>query len=656
MDNYRPARLLLASAPGAQLDLEAIHAALPSSITIITPAAIPGATHLPEPYEEIPLLVGQAIYPGEPLAVLVGDNWRQLDELPHGLGQTIPDSAATALSPETAWEDARSTVETTTTRASRGESSADQIVEGIYTTPLQLHQMDEPIWAACRRVDGIDQIVVPTQWPEHVREAVATAVGRDPSTVRVESTAAGGARDGLLHCASRVAALAAVAAFHIASPVTLRLRLDQRYLSGGRMPARIRWTTRLDGFGTIRSNEVEIDFDTGAYSGLTEEIKERSWRSVGSVYRDIPFRYRARAARSASVPMIAFEGVANSQVAFAREVHYNRLAELAEADPIEWRKPLFRTNMPVLEAICGTLAEESDFHRRHAANELVRKRRLLLPRYSSYLKGIGCAFADQISGFTARSEPGSVAVTLETGGTAHVYCTIPTSSPRLLHTWRAIVADELALDHDAVVLERDFSGAQNESGPRLFSRGVSVVPRRLVSACQGVQKRRFRDPLPISVRRPLHQGRSASEPPKSVAATAVEVSILPATMQFEVRSVTMAVFAGRVFERGAAEAELRRGIFQALAWTLHESFSDPTRLGDDRLLRRYDTTFRGKPPRIKIVFVNAPSRREFSAGIGELPFLTVPAALISALSQASGLYLDALPARPRTILTMLREE
>lgn len=663
MDDFRPARLLLAGSVGAHIDIESLRAALPSSIAIVTPKEIPAARMLPEPFDEIPLLADRACYIGEPLAVLVGGDWEQLDAIPTGFGQTVAPESSVA--PEEspgqisyAWEDQRDVDDARAIRpsATEGDESSEQIVEGHYATPLQLHQMDEPLWASVQNVDGVDTVAIATQWPAHAREAVAAALGRPVASVRVETRVAGAARDGSLHCASHVAALAAVAAYHVASPVILRLRLDQRYLTGGRTPSRVRWTSRLDAHGAILANEIEVTYNSGAYPGLVKETRERTFSSTSSVYTPVPLVYRARAERTATVPMVAFEGVASAQVAFAREVHYNRLAELAQADPIEWRKPQFRSDVPVLSEISDTLSTESDFHRRHAANELVRKRRLLLPRYSSYLKGIGCAFAEQQSGFAARNEPGAVSVTLEKGGTARLRCAIPTPSPRLRHTWRAIVADELALEHEAVILEQDCAEPQDDSGPRLFSRGVSVIPRRLVSACQGIQKRRFRDPLPISVRRLIHQGRTAPELVRSVGAAAVEASILPATMQIEVRSVTMAVFAGRIFERGAAEAELRRGIFQALAWTLHESFASPDNVTDHRMLRRYDTTFRGKPPRIRIVFVNAPMRREFSAGLSELPFLTVPAALISALSQASGLYLDTLPTRPRTILAMLREE
>jgi CO/xanthine dehydrogenase Mo-binding subunit len=300
----------------------------------------------------------------------------------------------------------------------------------------------------------------------------------------------------------------------------------------------------------------------------------------------------------------------------------------------------------------GSVAEESDFHRRYAANELVRKRRIQLPRNSKALKGIGCSVAEQISGMTGERELGAVTIRLDPGGNARLFCSLPTPTQRLTTAWRQLVAQELGLEIDAVSIDTAYSTDPFDSGPRLFSRGSSVVPRAIQSICQTIQKQRFREPLPIQVRRTIRTSRAARTPAhalRSAGAAVVEAVLLPASMEIDIKSVTLCVYAGRIMDRGAAEAELRRGIYQALNWTLHEAVTDSADIG------HYRTNFRGKPPRIRIVF-GAAERRDGPTGIGELPFLTVPAALTSAISQASGLYLDTLPVRPATLLQMLQEE
>lgn len=126
--------------------------------------------------------------------------------------------------------------------------------------------------------------------------------------------------------------------------------------------------------------------------------------------------------------------------------------------------------------------------------------------------------------------------------------------------------------------------------------------------------------------------------------------MVPATVEMQVRSVTMVVCAGTILDRGASEAELRTGIAQALEWATWPGGEPGTGDGPS-----------SKPsigihsPRVRVQFIN-PDNDEHSHGISELPFETVPAALASAVSQASGLYLDRLPIHDRALMRLLRED
>ena len=618
---------------------------------------------LPPPFESIPVLPKTAAYAGEAIAVLVGPEWAVLDQLAPTIVQSTSGSEGVA----TVWTDQRS-------RDARGgelpedeprehdnepePAPAPQIAEGTYHTALQLHLADAPLWAEAHREDSIFVVAAPKQWPSIVRAAVAEATGQPRRAVRVSSHAPSGVRDAALWQAAIVAAVAAVLAQREDASVTVAYRADQRYLTGGRSPGVVSWASRLDGEGLVIENTVHATVDCGAYPTLVEETRRRLYATTTGLYRLGNLEYGAKMTRSPAVPSAAFEGVGSAQLSFAREVHFNRLAELAEEDPILWRQRHLRSDWPVIQELLENLGEEADFHRRYAANELVRKRRLQLPRNTAALKGIGCALGEQISGVTGEKEIGSLAVRLDQGGTAELYCSIPTPSPRLTLAWRQIVAHELELDIAAVHLRQDYETEQQDSGPRLFSRGSSVVPRTIQSVCQAIQKQRFREPLPIQIRRSIRTSRAARTPAdalRSAGAAAVEATLLPSSMEIEVRSVTLAVYAGRILDRGMAEAELRRGIYQALGWSLHEAVEDPAGLVPATGAFTYPAAFRGRLPRIRIVF-GTPVRHDGPTGVAELPFLTVPAALTSALSQASGLYLDRLPTRPATLLRMLQED
>ncbi|MFO8041775.1 MAG: molybdopterin cofactor-binding domain-containing protein [Alkalispirochaeta sp.] len=686
-------RLIPAVAAGSEITdetLAEIRSALPAGFHLYRgdDLGIDPPRELAEPFNSIAVLPARARYQGEPIAVLVGPTWAETDYLSSEIhqslgavpeidiapvwrdsGSTIPDTQpqesdddisttqapenAPATEPENTSKDAPENPPDNQPDASSTTSNViPQVAEGSYTTALQLHIADEALWAQGVPARKGAHVLAPTQWPSVIRSSISRILRVNARSVVVEAQPTAGSRDAALWMPAYLAVIAAAVTRIERSPVTIALRADQRVLTGGRSPAHITWSSRLDSEGVLTSNQVTVALDLGAYPTLLDETGRRVRRAVESIYRVPELEYAISLHPSPALPMGAMEGVGTAQVAFAREVHYNRLAELAQEDPVHWRRRHLRSDWPVLHELLGSVADESDFHRRYAANELVKKRRIQLPRNSKALRGIGCAVAEQISGVTGDRELGAVTVRLDPGGKALLFCSLPTPTSRLIVAWRQLVAQELGLEMDAVSVDTTYSTDQYDSGPRLFSRGVSVVPRAIQSICQTIQKQRFREPLPIQVRRTIRTSRAVRTPAdamRSAGAAAVEAILLPSSMEIDIKTVTLSVYAGRILDRGSAEAELRRGIYQALNWTLHEAVHDPGAVG------RYRTTFRGRPPRLRIVF-GAAERRDGPTGIGELPFLTVPAALTSAISQASGLYLDTLPVRSATLLQMLQED
>lgn len=630
-----------------------------------------GDLYLPPPFDQIPLLPQRASYAGEIIGVLIGPGWRQVDqairdipvELPGGTEHEEEDektSNAASNAPDPIRDD------DTTGEEAFGDA---HIVEGYYRTEVQLHAMDVPLWAEVRpyggdgtkratRRSGTWSVRVPAQWPRLVRVAVAQALGIASRRIDLHIVPVQAPRDGALHIPAHLAALAAMGASETGSAVRVALRGVENYITGGRTPSEIAITSHLTETGEIQENRWRIAFNGGAYPSLQAEARNRAVHAAERLYTVDTTTTTVTIAPSPAPPFTAFEGVGTMPVTYAREVHYNRIATLLEEDPLSWRERTMQQDWPVLQELTQRLADEADFTRRYAANELVRKRRLQLPQNSSILRGIGCALGEQKSAFQAIEEEGYVTVRLEAEGSARLYCSVPTPNPRLRYSWRALVAQSLQLEIEQVVVETGVREESLESGPRLFSRGVTLVPRALISCCEAIQKQRFREPLPLTVRRALRLPRRASSSvpaDSSLAVASVEISIVPATMSVDVRQVTMVVYAGRIMDRNAAEAELRRGIYQSLSWVLFEGFPEVAHISDSRLRRHFAPHTQTLNPRIRIVFLN-PARRDGPAGLGELPFLTVPAACTSALSQATGLFLDVAPTRMADTLRLLRDD
>jgi CO/xanthine dehydrogenase Mo-binding subunit len=112
----------------------------------------------------------------------------------------------------------------------------------------------------------------------------------------------------------------------------------------------------------------------------------------------------------------------------------------------------------------------------------------------------------------------------------------------------------------------------------------------------------------------------------------------------------MVIDAGRIVSTQSALASLRASVLSALALCTANDF-DPDTAGRKDYLA--DTSLRMKDlPDIDIRFIE-PERNGPARGIGELPFITIPAAFYSALTQALGLDPRQLPLKGGEILRLL---
>ena len=179
-----------------------------------------------------------------------------------------------------------------------------------------------------------------------------------------------------------------------------------------------------------------------------------------------------------------------------------------------------------------------------------------------------------------------------------------------------------------------------------------MVNRLVERACQTIQKRRFRDPLPSPRARPTacrgrikwQDGQVSGSPfdTASWAGAVLELELDPWTLEPRPLGVWLCVDGGHVVAPDRAAAARRSGTADALGACLTERF-EPSGGGAEKSdYFRYGLLPLGALPAISIDFVE-PDRRAPVKGIGELPFDTVPAAFLSALSQAADTPFSSLP-------------
>ena len=584
---------------------------MPPSYTLIRAGDIPGKNRLFD--LPVPVLAEDAVsYFGEPLAIMVGPDEARLEEFAarcHVRAEEEPPSfSLDSLSPDRVFA-ARDIVAGEGARHFEGAAS---IISGTYRTGIQEHWYSEPVGALAvysrddpsRFPSGELSVHTATQWPFHVRASVAQALGIDPGAVLVEPVACDISLDGKLWYPSLVASHAALGSWITRRPVRILLTREEDFrYSPKRTGTEIRISSALDEQGRLLATELRVLVDSGAQAVFADEILDRVCLGALGAYRHRDFRIEAVAAQTNLPPEGPFAGFGLSQGFFAMERHVSRIADAFEMDPAEWRKlnSLGRQKtLPIgaavkdsirIEALLDTAAAMSDYRRKWAAYELLRKRRRSgegdrgdfanSPREA--LRGIGIACAYQGSGFLyhgADKGKHSVEATLDREGVLELRVGIAPPRGETLAVWQAIAMESLSLESEAVRILCAATGKFPDSGPDTLSRKITILTRLVERACADIKKQRFRDPLPITVRRSWRPakaqgwaGRVFDSQAFSLpawGAAVVEVELYPFEYVPKIRGAWLGVDAGKLLSEVHARRSLKFSTIQALGWASRE--------------------------------------------------------------------------------------
>lgn len=655
---------------------------LPTSCAFIQASDIPGANRLETYGTALPILAKDRIsYIGEPVALLVGPNPAQLERLAEECVVRV-DSETPVFNFEKFSSEQLSAKRTAVIGdPDAAFKQAAHIVESVYRTDRQEHWYAETQGAlAAFNYDKLS-VVVASQWPFHVRRTVSAVLAVRPEDVVVETSAIGLHLDGKIWYPSLLAAQAALAAFVCRKPIKLQLsRWEDLRFSPKRPAVTIRHRAAVGGRGELLALESRSTIDVGAAGPFAEEMLDRLCLGSLGAYRCPNVRVEGFAVQTNTPPAGPFAGFGLSQAFFAIEQHADRMAASAGVDPVEWRiahalgrgdriasGAVLKEAVPTM-ALIDTAVAMSGYRRKWAAYELLRRsRRGTDARRDGPMRGVGVAFAYQGNGFLSSGDDKgnySVEVTLEKDGRLEIRSSAVTASRISAALWRRAAADILAIDDSVIRLAPNRTDLVPDSGPSSLSRNVTIVTKLIERCCQTIRKQRFRDPLPITVRRsyrPPQDGawdgaRMEGSPFAlfSWAAAVVETEIDLVDYRPVVRGVWLAVDGGKILSETKARSSLELSVQHALSWAQVERLKL-----DEGAYRPADPL---AYPMLDLADV-PPMTIEFAwndstvpKGIGELPFACVPAAYACALSQATDRGFDSLPIGRDEIYRCLEEK
>ncbi|MDR2793659.1 MAG: molybdopterin-dependent oxidoreductase [Treponema sp.] len=657
---------------------------MPAGYTLITPDIIPGVNEIDD--FPVPVLATKVSYIGEPVALLAGPNEIELEkyasqceivceeETPVFSDISVDNTAGDF----DAGKAAVILAERTISLGTPFEKEAVKItVEGVYRTGIQEHWYAEP-HAAVALVDEQGKITIhtATQWAFHARRSVGKLLNIPVELITVVPHNTGMHLDGKLWYPSLISCHAALAASVTGKPVRLCLTHEEDFrFSPKRNATEIRITGNLDENGNLLGNDIALVTDLGASGVFTDEILDKTCLGMLGFYQT-PFTSIEAKAVQTNVPVQGpFSGFGLAQGFFAAERHASRIADTLHIDPSEWRKQHFLSKnnslaigIPLedpdaMYAVMETVEAMGDYKRKWASYELLRCHRR--EGNDMPFRGIGIAAAYQGNGFLHYSEKDkgnyTVEVMLKEDDTLEIRTTAVPSDETWEHIVRLLAAKILSLDEKSVSICNEHTGSMSDSGPSSNSRNIAVIMRLIERCCLALKKERHHATYPITISRSIKPSKvqawngetlhtstidKNAFSPISWGAAVVEIEMERATYIPRIRGIWLCIDGARILSRQYARRTIIISTIQALGWASREQLSYTNGKIADEFVYNYDIPSSIDIPPIEVQFLDTKEKKgkdEYPKGIGELPFCTIPAAYVQAVSQSLDYTFERIP-------------
>ncbi|MBI9100020.1 MAG: xanthine dehydrogenase family protein [Spirochaetaceae bacterium] len=686
---------------------------IPPDILLISAKDIPGSNSITVPGGSVPLLAEKTVmYKGEAILLAAGPDEEELINFISAI--KIEYEILDELSiPETTENSEDFVASRVIVKGDPDEAIKQgwQIFHAQFSTPPQEH-LSTPILSAYVKTEG-QKIVIncTTQWPTNVVQNVAAVTGVKRKNITMKTNFSGKSLDSKIWMPSVVAAQAAVLSFKSKRPVRLVYSAREDFLySPKRIPASFRYSAAIDENGKLTALIISLMLDTGSRKMMTDEILDRVCMGAAGIYQCRNIKVTGRVYRSNKAPMGAFSGFGLSQAFFASErmtsIIVERLIKIQRTeikerieealnmgdegklksarsrtttDPALWREKNFlikgntylsggklKKNPPINE-LMAHLLRKSDFTRKFAAYSNALQSRDNANTSPFRRRGIGIATSYMGSNFLRRERglfSATVICRLDKAGKLTIITSSLPDNFVLLKLWKKNAMEILSIEGDNIDIIGDEDNRIPIAGPATLSRNITIITRLMVQCFEHIKKKRFRDPLPLEVKKSFQNSSSRKWDTNSFTghpfhelswiSCAVEVEIDEKTFTPIIRKVWLTIDCGLLLNRDSALAEVESEIMQAIGWCSTEDLPFKGNRITTADMANYIMPGIKELPSLSIDFLEGGSKT--AKALGGLVLNALPAAYSSAVSQAAGYEFCSLPIQPHQIYTALEDK
>jgi len=502
------------------------------------------------------------------------------------------------------------------------------------------------------------------QCPYYVKGAVERAMGYSKEQVQIKQDTTGGGFGGKEAFPSILACQVAVAAKKAGKPVRVIFdRREDMEFTSKRHPSLCTYKVAVKD-GKITAMDIDVLFNGGAYTTLSAVVLQRGIICSSGVYKVDNLKVRGRAVKTNLVPCGAYRGFGAPQTFFAVEMIMNHIAKDLGVDSLQFKLDnvvkqddatstggKYHFPVPLPEMV-----EELDA----ACDYRSKRREYSKAQTGRYRRGIGSSMFFHGAGFTGSGERDHIKAVTQLhkfpNGTVEILVANTDIGQGLKTTFSKIVAHELNLPYEKIIIENPDTDRVPDSGPTVASRSLMTVGELLrrasiklretwVDGEDQIVEERFKEPdflIPFYIDK--FQGDAYPTYAWGVNAIEVEVDtltgiskILDAWGCFDVGTpVDMNVVIGQMeggFLQGIGYASIEQMAADEKGRIRNNSFSDyiiPTSMDVPKL-------------NVLMHIEKYPDGPYGAKGAGELPLVGASGAYLGAMEQALSETLNHVP-------------
>ncbi|MCF0147485.1 MAG: xanthine dehydrogenase family protein [Clostridium sp.] len=552
---------------------------------------------------------------------------------------------------------------------------ADRIFTETFQTGYQEQAYLETNGVIAYPHDGRMTVRGSLQCPYYVFGAVAKALGYEEKDIQIIQDVTGGGFGGKEDYPSILACQAAVAAKKANKPVKVILdRREDMEFTSKRHPSISTYKVAIKD-GEITGMDIEVLFNSGAYTTLSPVVLQRGLICANGVYRVDNLRVVGKALKTNTVPCGAFRGFGAPQTFFAVEMIMDHIAKELNMDSLELKEKYivkqgddtstsgkYHFHVPLPEMI-----EQMD-----NLTNYREKKKLYKNQLGRYRKGIGMSLFFHGCGFTGSGERDLIKavarIKKNADDTVEILASNADIGQGLKTTFCKIVADVLEIPYDRVIIDNPDTDRVPDSGPTVASRSLMTVGELLRRAAKRLKKEwkpgeeqvieeKFVEPdfvIPFS----LEKFKGDAYPTYSWAVNVIEVEVDTLTAVTKILGAWGTYDVGVPIDMNIILGQMQGGFLQGIGHASMEKmeYNDKGVIRNNSFSDYIIPTAVDVPNLVTEIINNPYTHGPYGGkGAGELPLVGAAPAYIEAVENAIGANLNKIPFTTEDTMKVLQE-